>query len=111
MLYTGGYAEYQALTCDSRREAMTMEEFLDGLDDPSHRHSNYVYVGTGLTSAVAPKSVLVYEHLRNHRGDGINVLYADGMVAWLDDDAAAALIVTLPPSTSQPATAPAGPKR
>jgi hypothetical protein len=106
MLYTSGYAEYQALTCDSRREAMTMEEFLDGLDDPGHRHSNFVYIGKGLTSAVAPTSVMIYEHLKNHRGDGINVLYADGTVSWLDDDAAAALIATLPPSTTEPLTTP-----
>jgi prepilin-type processing-associated H-X9-DG protein len=48
-------------------------------------HLSYVYVGRGLTNALANDStfVLAYEPLKNHSGQGMNVLFADGHVEWL----------------------------
>ena len=48
-------------------------------------HCSYVYTGVGLTNATAtPKHVLAYEHATNHHRHGMNVLYGDGTVRWLD---------------------------
>jgi len=72
-------------------------------------HLSYVYVGAGLTTssrgANAPTTPVLYEPLTNH-GDGINVLYADGSVAFLPKGAAQTLIASFA-ATSQPATQPA----
>lgn len=72
-------------------------------------HLSYVYVGAGLSTNAgfgnAPTTVVMYEPLANHR-DGINVLYADGSVQFLARPAAIAMIATLPPAATQPATGP-----
>jgi prepilin-type processing-associated H-X9-DG protein len=105
LLYTTNRLSFGDLCCDSRRETVTEEEFMAGLDDPTHRASNYVYVGYGLTDAAPPATVILYEHLRNHGQRGINVLYGDGSVAWLDRKAAVALISTLQ-ARARPASSP-----
>lgn len=83
-------------------------------------HLSYVYVGAGMAMNAASMNpattIVLHEPLTNH-GDGINVLYADGSVAFLPRNAAlAALQVlaappTLPPTTqptaAQPGAAPA----
>jgi prepilin-type processing-associated H-X9-DG protein len=82
-------------------------------------HLSYVYTGAGLSTNFAginpaTKPVL-YEPLANH-ADGINVLYADGSVAFLPLGAAQAMLgqqklagQPVTPPTSQPAPAPAQP--
>ena len=46
---------------------------------------SYVYVGRGLTDKTAtPTTVVAYEPLDNHDGDGTNVLFGDGHVEWED---------------------------
>jgi len=45
-------------------------------------HLSYIYVGKGLTSAAPADAVLAYEPLANHRGEGMEVLYADGHVEF-----------------------------
>jgi prepilin-type processing-associated H-X9-DG protein len=58
-------------------------------------HCSYVYTGAGLTSATAtPKHVLAYEHATNHK-DGMNVLYGDGTVQWVDAKQSAHLLSEL----------------
>ena len=49
------------------------------------KHLSYIYVGKGLSSAtVSPDMVIAYEPLSNHSGDGMNVLYGDGHVPWVN---------------------------
>lgn len=45
-------------------------------------HLSYTYVGTGLTQAAHPDTVIAYDHAGNHEGGGGNVLFADGHVEW-----------------------------
>jgi prepilin-type processing-associated H-X9-DG protein len=79
-------------------------------------HLSYVYVGAGLstasTSSNAATTPVLYEPLSHHR-DGVNVLYADGSVAFLPRGAAQAMIASLAPATqpaSQPSTPSANPR-
>jgi prepilin-type processing-associated H-X9-DG protein len=46
-------------------------------------HLSYVYVGAGLTKGCDQDTVALYEPPANHRGMGMNVLFADGHVAIL----------------------------
>lgn len=46
-------------------------------------HVSYVYIGAGLTVKAHGDTVLMYEHATNHKGDGGNVLFADGHVTWM----------------------------
>ncbi len=55
-------------------------------------HCSYVYVGGGLTAATATAATVVaYEPVSHHNGDGCNVLYGDGHAAWVTAAAAAGL--------------------
>jgi prepilin-type processing-associated H-X9-DG protein len=51
-----------------------------------HKHClSYIYTGRGLTVATASAtSVVAYEPLGNHEGDGTNVLFGDGHVDWVN---------------------------
>jgi prepilin-type processing-associated H-X9-DG protein len=45
---------------------------------------DYIYVGQGRnTNNIDPKTILIYERLTNHAGQGINVLRADGSVEFV----------------------------
>jgi len=76
-------------------------------------HLSYAYVGAGLSTTTGPgttsTTVVMYEPLANHK-EGVNVLYADGSVAFIPAGAAQAMIASLPPpatqGTTQPATRP-----
>ena len=47
-------------------------------------HVSYIYLGKGLSAESATEgTVLLYEPLSNHTGDGMNVLFADFHVEWL----------------------------
>jgi len=50
-------------------------------------HCSYIYVGNGLTTAASADTVLLFEPLSNHH-DGMNVLFANGSVKWVDRTAA-----------------------
>ena len=45
-------------------------------------HLSFIYVGAGLNSNATPDTILLYEPITNHSGDGINVLYGDGHVEF-----------------------------
>lgn len=53
-------------------------------NSPGHRHClSYVYVGKGLTAKSATdKTIVAYERLENHAGQGVNVLFGDGRVEF-----------------------------
>jgi prepilin-type processing-associated H-X9-DG protein len=62
--------------------------------------TDYIYVGRGLKWPVEPKTVLMYESLGHHDEEGINVLYGDGHVEWVEEKEAKKLIAP----TSKPAS-------
>lgn len=46
---------------------------------------SYLYLGKGLTSGdLIPDVVLAYEPMSNHDGAGMNVLFGDGHVEWIE---------------------------
>jgi len=57
-------------------------------DLASSRHCSYVYVGGGANTAADRDTVLMYEPLSNHGREGMNVLFVDGRVEWLNADQA-----------------------
>ena len=91
--------------CRSYPRTVTPEEVIEvtqwGLK------SAFVYAGAGLSTGVAPDTVLVYERLKNHEW-GIHVLYPDGRIEWLNEDRAEKLIAAMQrkPPASGPTTRP-----
>jgi prepilin-type processing-associated H-X9-DG protein len=53
-------------------------------NSPGHKHClSYVYVGKGLTEKTASeRTIVAYEPLENHDGQGVNVLFGDGHVEF-----------------------------
>jgi hypothetical protein len=45
-------------------------------------HVSFVYAGAGLMPETGRGTIVMYEHLSNHKGEGGNVLFANGEVAW-----------------------------
>ena len=68
-------------------------------------HCSYIYLGKGLTQPVDSGRVIALEPLENHRR-GINVVFADAHVEWLDKPEAEALLAKL--GLSGPTTRSAG---
>ena len=64
-------------------------------------HLSYIYLVPG-REGVGADDVVLIEPLRNHAGEGINVLYADGRVEWLSGPPATELLQ----NARQPATRP-----
>jgi prepilin-type processing-associated H-X9-DG protein len=54
--------------------------------------SDYIYVGDGLTTSSLDDSVVLYEPLSDHGGDGMNVLFADGRVVWVEGKASRSIL-------------------
>jgi prepilin-type processing-associated H-X9-DG protein len=47
-------------------------------------HCSYIYLGKGLNDrTVAADTVVLYEPLTNHQGDGMHVLFGDFHVEWV----------------------------
>jgi prepilin-type processing-associated H-X9-DG protein len=76
---------------------------------------SYTYLGKGLTIQASADTVLLYERLGSH-GDGMNVLFADGHVEYLEANEAGIVLkqvsagsspILYPLPTSQPMTLPA----
>lgn len=47
-------------------------------------HLSYVYLGAGLKNDCDADTVVLYEPLSNHAGNGMNVLFGDGHVEFID---------------------------
>jgi prepilin-type processing-associated H-X9-DG protein len=69
-------------------------------------HLSYVYLGSGQNVSVSDNTVLMYEPLTNHNGDGINILYADCHVEFLPKAQAQKLIARVTANSPQPVTWP-----
>lgn len=92
-------------TGDERATGATLAEVMKSFQaDP--RCNSYVYAGAGLTAdRVTRDHVLAHEHLPNHGHGGMNVLYGDGNVRWVERAEAERLVTELaqghnPPRTS-----------
>lgn len=72
------------------------------------RNVSYVYVGKGLSSSAPPDVVLLYEPLQDHRREGMNVLFADGHVEFLQRSQAMTILTERAAGTF-PITYPATP--
>lgn len=58
------------------------QEIAENLKKPEH--CSYRYLGKGLSEPLDAKRVLVVESLDNHDGAGMNVVYGDATLEWLD---------------------------
>jgi prepilin-type processing-associated H-X9-DG protein len=47
-------------------------------------HLSYIYSGNGMTTAALPNTILLYENPAEHAGRGMNVLFGDGHVEFLN---------------------------
>ena len=68
-------------TDDERADGPTIQAVAEKLS--AGGHLSYVYTGKGMTLNSPADAVLAYEPLSNH-GGGMNVLFADGRVNWID---------------------------
>ena len=68
-------------------------------------HQSYAYVGAGLDFTADAETVVLYEPVTNHLGDGANVLFGDGHVEFVSGARAAKLIADAT-ARQQAATAP-----
>jgi len=55
-------------------------------------HTSYEYDSSTLKNNADPSTVVLYEKLSNHSGEGIHVVHADGRVEWLSEHAAKAFL-------------------
>lgn len=53
-------------------------------DIASGQHTSYIYLGKGLNVHEPAETVLIYEPLEDHAREGMNVLFGDGHVQFLD---------------------------
>jgi len=60
-----------------------MEKWKKQATDWVNEHSDYIYLGKGLTNAVPADVVVAHEKLGAHRGQGINLVFGDGHVEWM----------------------------
>lgn len=85
--------------CDATGDERATGETLDDVMKSFHadpRHNSYVYAAGELSAdAVTRNHVLVYEHVPNHAGKGMNVLFGDGNVRWVESGEANRLVSDL----------------
>lgn len=81
----GGDLNPDFFTCPSssaeQARGLTIQEAAQTLTDP--KHGSYIYYPPPPDAGdLDPKIVLMVERPENHKGDGMNVLFADGHVEW-----------------------------
>jgi hypothetical protein len=80
------------------RPGPTTQATAAGLRQPGH--CSYIYLGKGLADhAVTPDTVLLYEPLADHGGEGMNVMFGDFHVEWIYASAAQAILTQHAAST------------
>jgi hypothetical protein len=91
-------------TGDARASGTTLEEVMKAFQaDP--RCNSYAYAAAGLTAdTVTRDHVIAYEHLPNHSHAGMNVLYGDGNVRWVERDEAERIVTELGAGHNPPRT-------
>ena len=73
-----------ASTGDEPARGETLAEVMESFHADA-RHNSYAYAAAGLTADTVTRAhVLAYEHLPNHGHGGMNVLFGDGNVRWVD---------------------------
>jgi prepilin-type processing-associated H-X9-DG protein len=93
-------------TGDERAQGATTQAVAANLTAAAG-HVSYVYTGQGLTLNSPPNAVVAYEPLSNHR-DGMNVLFVDGHIQWLNPKQGARLVAELAAGHNPPRAAEAG---
>jgi prepilin-type processing-associated H-X9-DG protein len=71
---------------DTKAEGATTQQWVANLKTPGSRHCSYIYLGKGLTWPVPAETPLLTESLSNHDDKGMNVLFGDGHVEFIEPD-------------------------
>ena len=106
-LLPGGDLYSSTLVCPSSNDdpafGATTQAVAANLTAP--HHCSYVFLGKGLSQPTPSDRVIAYEPLEHHQRMGINVLFADMRVEWLDRTQAELLLARLktPVSATQAA--------
>jgi prepilin-type processing-associated H-X9-DG protein len=61
-------------------------------------HCSYIYFGNGMSTPIPDDRVILAEPIENHQ-DGMNILFGDGRVEFVDKDDAAKLLKATSPAT------------
>jgi prepilin-type processing-associated H-X9-DG protein len=79
---------FEVLVCPSTNDTKAVGPTTQAALQAMHAepgHCSYIYVGGSLTSQTAtPQHVMAYEPMSNNRGAGMNVLFGDGSVQFLN---------------------------
>jgi prepilin-type processing-associated H-X9-DG protein len=67
---------------DTKAAGPDIKEIAADLAKPGH--CSYVYIAAGMTVTTNAATIFAYEKLDHHAVPGMNVLYADGHVEWVD---------------------------
>jgi prepilin-type processing-associated H-X9-DG protein len=95
-------------TGDERATGETLAEVMKSFHADA-RHNSYVYAAAGLSADVATRDhVLAFEQLPNHAYAGMNVLFGDGNVRWLDRADAERLVAEISAGHNPPRLETAG---
>ena len=74
-------------------------------------HTDYVYLAPKMNANKDPAdAILAYEKLKDHEGDGVNVLFNDGHVEWVGHNAAVRMIEDLGAGQNPPKLDPTNPR-
>ena len=97
----------QTFVCDStgdrRAPGETLEQVVKAFRVGAG-HNSYVYAAAGLSAdAVTREHVLAYENWHNHGKGGMNVLFGDGNVRWLDREEAEHVVAEIKAGRNPPA--------
>jgi prepilin-type processing-associated H-X9-DG protein len=100
-------------TNDTAAPGATSTEQAKALKTPGH--FSYVYVGKGKVASTQPSGkqqhsdvVILYEPPSNHGNGGMNVLWGDGRISYVDKSSAATIVSELTAGRNPPTKPPGG---